>query len=133
MYHSPGTPPAYGEGAIHPPVWLWYRLYAVLMALLYVATAVMGGLYLAGAGFLPGISSSDQAIFIAYGVIMLAMGGVFALLYGAAPFLPKKRWAWFYHVVLICIGLTSCCCMPACIPLLIYWLKPEAKAMFGET
>jgi hypothetical protein len=108
-------------------------VYAVLMALLYVGTAVMGGLYLAGAGFLPGISGADQAMFVIYGVIMLGMGIVFAILYGAAPFLPKKRWVWFYHTVLICIGLTSCCCMPVCIPLLIYWIKPEAKSMFGET
>jgi hypothetical protein len=51
----------------------------------------MGGLYPAGAGFLPGISSGDQAMFVVYGVVMLAMGGVFAIVYGAAPFLPKKR------------------------------------------
>jgi hypothetical protein len=130
MFQPPGTLPHDDSPSVHPPVWLWYRLYVVLMALLYVGTAVTGGLYLAGAGFLPGISSADQAMFVVYGVLMLGMGIVFAGVYGAAPFLPKKRWAWFYHTVLICIGMSSCCCMPFCIPLLIYWIKPDAKSMF---
>jgi hypothetical protein len=133
MFQPPGTLPSHEPSSIYPPVWLWYRVYAVVMALLYVATAVLGGLYLAGAGLLPGISGADQAMFVVYGVIMLGLGIVFAILYGAAPFLPKKRWAWFYHVVLICIGLSSCCCMPVCIPLLVYWIKPETKSMFGES
>ena len=119
------TPPA--EAA---PVWPWYVGYAVCMALLYALTAVMGAAYLAGAGFLA-VQATDQALMGFYGVFMLGLGIVFAALYGAAPFLPKKNWAWVYHLVMICIGLTSCCCLPACIPLLIYWLKPETKAMFG--
>lgn len=132
MLQPPGTIPHDDAPSAYPPVWLWYRVYAVLMALLYVATAVMGILYLAGAGFLPGVSGADQAIFVIYGVVMLAMGVVFAGLYGAAPFLPKKRWAWIYHTVLIGIGMTSCCCMPFCIPLLIYWVKPDVKTMFEQ-
>ena len=116
-----------------PPVWLWYRVYAVLMALLYVFTAIMGILYLAGAGFAPGLAGADQAMLTIYGVLMLGFGVVLAGVFGAAPFLPKKKWAWIYHLVLIALGLTSCCCMPASIPLLIYWLRPEAKAMFEES
>jgi hypothetical protein len=29
--------------------------------------------------------------------------------------------------------MTSVCCIPACVPLLIYWIKPETKAYFGRT
>ena len=112
------------------PVWSWYVAYAVCMALLYLLTAIMGAAYLAGAGFLA-IEQADLALMGIYGVFMLGLGIVFTALYGAAPFLPKKHWAWVYHLVMICIGLTSCCCLPVCIPLLIYWLKPETKAMFG--
>lgn len=132
MNQPPGTLPIDERSLVYPPVWLWYRVYAVLMALLYVATAVMGGLYLAGGILLPTLPSADQTMLVIYGVVMLALGIVFAIVFGVAPFLPKKRWAWFYHTVMICIGMSSCCCMPACIPLLIYWIKPEAKSMFGE-
>jgi hypothetical protein len=124
---SPQGAGASGETA---PVWTWYVAYAVCMALLYVLTAIMGAAYLAGAGFLV-VEQADQALMGFYGIFMLGLGVIFAALYGAAPFLPKKNWAWVYHLVMICIGLTSCCCLPVCIPLLIYWLKPETKSMFG--
>jgi hypothetical protein len=52
------------------------------------------------------------------------------LAYFAAPFLPRKPWAWIYHAIMIGICLTSCACWPVAIPLLLAWLKPEAKAMF---
>ena len=41
-------------------------------------------------------------------------------------------WAWIYGMVLICIGLTSPCCLPVTIPLLIGWIKDDAKAYFGR-
>ncbi|MGB7159266.1 MAG: hypothetical protein WBD40_14450 [Tepidisphaeraceae bacterium] len=60
------------------------------------------------------------------------MGVPLAAVFGVAPFLPRRPWVWIYDLVLICLGLTSICCMPATIPLLIFWLKPEAKAWFGK-
>jgi hypothetical protein len=51
----------------------------------------------------------------------------------ALPFvLPRRPWVWVYDMVVICIGLTSCCIMPAALPLLIYWIKPEVKAWFQQ-
>jgi hypothetical protein len=35
-------------------------------------------------------------------------------------------------MVLICIGMNSCCLLPASIPLLIFWIKPETKTYFGR-
>ena len=115
-----------------PPVWKWYIVYAVFMALLYLFVALMGVGYLAGAGFLP-VGQDEQILFGVYGGLFLVLGIVFAGLYVAAPFLPKKPWAWIYHLVLIALGLTSCCTLFVCVPLLIYWLKPETKAMFERT
>jgi hypothetical protein len=40
---------------------------------------------------------------------------------------------WVYDLVVICVGMTSFCCMPVCIPLLIFWIKPEVRAYFGRT
>jgi len=48
-------------------------------------------------------------------------------------FLRPKPWVWIYDLVIICMGMTSACFLPAAIPLLIYWLKPEVKAHFGRT
>ena len=55
-----------------------------------------------------------------------------AAAFSAGIFLPPRLWVWIYGIVLIAVGFTSACCIPFCVPLLIYWLKPEAKAYFGR-
>jgi hypothetical protein len=40
---------------------------------------------------------------------------------------------WIYQIVLIGLGLTSVCCLPATVPLLISYVKPEVKAWFEPT
>lgn len=111
----PGEVPA-------PPVWLWYRVYAAAMCVMYL---------LVGAGcigvYFVAPSSPDRIVIIVMAVISLP----FALLFGAALALPKKPWAYWVHLALMGLGMTSACCMLASGPLLWYWLKPEAKAMFG--
>lgn len=42
-------------------------------------------------------------------------------------------WLWTYDLVIICLGMTSTCILPASIPLLIFWLKPETKRYFGKS
>jgi hypothetical protein len=49
----------------------------------------------------------------------------------AALFLPRKRWAWVCHMVLICLGLTGCF-FPASLPLLLFFIKPETQAYFNS-
>jgi hypothetical protein len=39
---------------------------------------------------------------------------------------------WVYDLVVICLGMTSACILPASVPLLIFWLKPEVKSHFGK-
>lgn len=66
------------------------------------------------------------------GVILIAVGLGLSIVFGLAPFLRPAPWLWVYHIVLIAIGLTSVCCFPICIPLLIAWIKPETKAYFYQ-
>jgi hypothetical protein len=113
--------------AAAPPVWAWYVGYAVCMALLYV-TIVVGGVWFSIAA--PG-GSGPGGEPPWFGYIMAFISLPLALLFSAAPFLPKKSWAWYYHLALIALGLTSACCLPACGALIFYWLKPETKAFFG--
>jgi hypothetical protein len=74
-----------------------------------------------------------SAIFwIAYGAVIAFLGFALAGAFVAALFLPPKPWVWVYHLVLICLGLSSVCCLPVCIPLLIQWLKPDVRTHFGR-
>ncbi|MGY8642773.1 MAG: hypothetical protein ACKVJU_16965 [Verrucomicrobiales bacterium] len=62
-----------------------------------------------------------------YGVAMIISMGIF----GVSLFTKPKPWTWVYNLVVICLGLTSCS-MIFCIPLLIFWLKPECKNYYGR-
>ncbi|MEZ4222864.1 MAG: hypothetical protein R3B13_18120 [Polyangiaceae bacterium] len=110
-----------------PPVWLWYVLYAVGMALLYAALVVFGVWFTleAPGGHAPG--GEPPLIGALFAVISLPL----SLAFGAAPFLPKRSWAWYYHLALMALGCTSACCLPACGALIYFWIKPETKAFFG--
>jgi hypothetical protein len=111
-----------------PPVYKWFVVYCVLMALLYLMLAVMGIVYM----FIEpdkDMSAEEARLMSA---VFLIMGLALFTPYALAPFLPRKSWVWVYGLVLICLGLSSACCLPVCIPLLIYWLKPEMKEFYGR-
>src|SRR5262245_22541688 len=76
---------------------------------------------------------SPEGLFIFIGLTFLVMGAGLAAVYIAAMLLPPMPWLWTYNLVLICLGMGSACYLPICIPLLIFWLKPENKAYFGRT
>lgn len=127
MAGPPGAPT--GERPPTPPVVTWFKVYAIFMAVVYAGVCVLGLAMLTMPGFL-GSAHSDPGLLISggvYAVLGLAFGIPFAL----APFF-RQSWAWVYDLVLICVGMTSCACWPATIPLLIYWLKPEVKQHFGR-
>ena len=112
-----------------PPVHKWFVAYCILMALGYLTLAVMGVVF----GFIEPERDMSAAEAKVMGVVFVILGLVFFVPYAAAPFLPRQSWVWVLGLVLICIGLTSLCCLPVCIPLLISWLKPEMKAFYGRT
>lgn len=112
-----------------PPVYRWFVAYCIFMALLYLSLAGMGIVFM----FIEpdrDMSATEAKIM---GAVLLIIGLAFFVPYAVAPFLPRQSWVWILGLVLICIGLTSACCLPACIPLLIFWLKPEMKAFYGRT
>jgi hypothetical protein len=128
---TPGAPPPSSFG-VTPGVWPYYVAYVVLMAVGYFLMLLLGiGLFVASPllGRSPSSGSDDP---IVGGIIMTIMGLPLCAAFVAAPFLPKAPWAWTYHLVLICLGMTSACCLPVTMPLLIYWLKPDVKAFFGR-
>lgn len=114
--------------SVTPPAFKWFVAYCVCMALLYLVTAVMGIVFMFAE---PDRDMSAEEARI-MGVVFLILGLVFCVPYAIAPFLPRQSWVWVFGLVLICIGLSSLCCLPACIPLLLAWLKPEMKAFYGR-
>ena len=112
-----------------PPVYKWFVAYCIFMALGYLTAAAMGIVFM----FIEPDRDMSAAEAKIMGIVLLVMGLVLCVPYAAAPFLPRQSWVWVLGLVLICIGLTSACCLPACIPLLIFWLKPEMKAFYGRT
>lgn len=108
----------------------WYVAYCVLMALLYLSCFILGIFFLVVTPTDRDMSEAEVQIL---GIVFVVMGLAMAIPFAAAPFLPRKPWAWVFGLVLICIGLTSVCCLPVTIPLLIHWIKPEAKYYFGRT
>lgn len=107
----------------------WYKIYAALMAAMY-AMLVALGVFMLAAGSRTGVEDRGEAAIV--GVVYAFLGAIFFLVFAAVFFLPHKPWTWIYHIVLICLGMTSCCLLPLTIPLLINWLKPETKALFGR-
>ncbi len=113
-----------------PKVIRWFKAYCVFLCVLYLAAAVSSALF----------SLSDPAEFDwsktadrIFGVLFLA--GCLGL--SGACLLPlvlrPRPWLWVYDFALICLGMTSLCIVPASLPLLIFWIKPETKSYFGRS
>lgn len=112
-----------------PPVWPWYTAYCVALAVVYLIAAAFGLYLLVAAPPAADYSTTELRI---QGFIYLVIGALLFIPFAAAPFLPRKSWVWIYGLVLICLGMTSVCCLPATIPLLIFWFKPETKRFLGR-
>jgi drug/metabolite transporter (DMT)-like permease len=100
------------------------------MALGYLSFFVLGIVFLAFEPTGRDMSAEEARVM---GVVFIVMGLALTVPFAIGPFLPRKPGAWVFGLVLICLGLTSVCCLPATIPLLIHWIKPETKNYFGRT
>jgi len=73
-------------------------------------------------------SSPDEAYL--QGMIYVILGAVFLGAFAVSFLLGRGKFAWTYNLVLICIGLTSCCCLPSNIPLLIFWIRNDCRQWY---
>jgi hypothetical protein len=113
-----------------PEVVIWFKIYCGALCVLYLGVAALSLVY-----FMIDPATLELSHLEAQmtGTVLLVAGLV---CYGACmiPFVFQPRpWLWVYDLVVICVGMTSFCCMPVCIPLLIFWIKPEVRAYFGRT
>jgi len=112
-----------------PKVLLWYTIYLWILAVMYIVVAGIGLLLF----FLPAkeLEMEELEKLIVAGVcvgmsVPLAAASLLPLAFHPRP------WLWIYGLVMIALGLTSCCFWPICIPLLIFWLKPEVQRHYGR-
>jgi hypothetical protein len=114
-----------------PGVWIWYVIYCVLMALLYLICLAVSIVLIAFADEIAaGDPEMDATECRITGAILCMVSLPLMVLFGVAPLLPKKKFAWIWGLITIAIGMTSCCCLPVSIPLLIFWIKSDTKAFF---
>lgn len=112
-----------------PQVVTWFTAYAVFMIVLYVAVAAFSLMFFLGD---PADFEMDEAGARIVGVILLVVGFAVASAFCLPLIAQPRPWVWTYDIVMICIGMTSACFWPICIPLLIFWVKPETKRYFGS-
>jgi hypothetical protein len=110
MSFAPYEPPAFARDA-RPAVIRWYRFYAAMMALVSLGGAVA-------------FSINDHVV---AGGVAVAVGAFF----GIATFVPFRPWGWTMGLVAIGLGLAGGTALFA-IPLLVFWVKPTAKAAFAR-
>ena len=110
-----------------PKIWPWFLFYIASLVFVY-ALCVLGGI----AAVVYGVSSSgpESLQLTIMGGMGVGIGLPLMIGVGAAPFLPRKKWAWIYDVILIAFGMGSLW-MPLSIFLLIKFLEPEVKDYFG--
>ncbi|MGH9459679.1 MAG: hypothetical protein ACRD1X_00530 [Vicinamibacteria bacterium] len=130
-YETPGEPPHLPPRFVAPPVVFWYRMYAGAMGLLYAAVTVGGVAMIFFRNELFDETTTVGEI-LTTGIIFVAVGAPFLVIFALGTFIPPRPWAWIVGILLIGVGMTSCCCLPASLPLLVFWLKPEAQAYFGR-
>ena len=108
----------------------WYRVYCVVVAFLSLAVAALG-VFLIFVPVEPGLEQPEQ--FRLIGAMYAAFGIASFVIFAVAALLPPKPYNWVVGIVMLALGMSSCCLWPAVIPLLIYWVKPETQAFLGRT
>jgi cell division protein FtsW (lipid II flippase) len=98
------------------------------MIALYLALTVGGVAMIVFADAIAeGDANSSPTEVALIGGIYAGLGVVLTILFAVAFVWRKGTGAWIYQIVLIVLGLTSCCTWPATIPLIIYWIKDKDR------
>lgn len=107
-----------------PAVITWQLVYLACMTVLYLLFAVMGIVFLINADtFAANDPTTDATEVQIMGAIYAVLGVGLAILFAGGILVRRGMVGWVYNLILIGIGLTSCCFWPATIPLMIFWIK----------
>lgn len=121
--------PAWTTGMERPQVIIWFRVYCCVLCFLYLVFAAVSLVFFLGD---PVDLEMPRVTALVIGLIFL-LSGLLLFVASLLPLILRPRpWVWTYDLIIICMGMTSACFLPVCIPLLIFWMKPETKAHFGK-
>lgn len=112
-----------------PSVIFWFKIYCGVLCVLYLAVMAAALIF-----FFVGPEQFEMSGLFAnlMGVLYLVLGlGLFAVCFLPLVLRPRP-WVWTYDLIIIALGLSSPCLLPASIPLIIFWVKPEARIYFGK-
>lgn len=112
-----------------PKVILCFKIYCVVLCLIYLATAAASLFFFLAD---PRDIEMSRTAARVVGSCFLAMGLVLFGVCLLPLILAPRPWLWTFDFVVICLGMTSACFLPVCVPLLLFWLKPDAKRYFGK-
>jgi hypothetical protein len=102
------------------------------MVILYVLMTIGGVALALFSETLAATGEEPREFFLIQGIIFAVISVPLVVMYVVGFFMPAKSWAWVYGIVLIGLGMTSCCLIAACVPLIILWIRPETQAYFGR-
>ncbi len=105
-----------------PAIVIWQLVYCGVMVVVYLAVAAAGVFLFQFAEEIADQDLNAQESRVV-GVAFVVLGMVLAGLFAAGFVWRKGMGGWVFHIVLISFGLTSVCCWPTNIPLLIFWIK----------
>lgn len=122
--------PDFDQSRSQPSVIVWFKVYCGVLCFIYLCLAASSLFF-----FLAPPSELEMSPMAARitGVAVLVSGLLFFAICFVPFVVPPRPWVWVYGICLIALGMTSACFVPACVPLLIFWLKPEVKSYFGKT
>ena len=110
-----------------PAVMTWQLVYVILMMILYALVSVLGGALMIFAEQIaedPDFEMQPGEALV-MGIVYAILGvGLFAM-YAVGLFWRRGMGGWVYNIILIAIGLTSCCSWPLTIPILIFWIRDK--------
>lgn len=110
------------EDLFVPDAVKWCKLYLAVCFLVYM-TSTGVSLYLV---------SRPHAGNVFSGLFLLLLSIPLCLSHAIPFFVAPRPWVWMFVLVLICLGLTIPCTLPATVPLLLSWLRPETKRYYGK-
>jgi len=112
-----------------PGIWKPFLFYVYSLVVIYALLAILGiGLAVMSMGMSPSDPDTGEAMFM--GILVVGVTIPCMIGFAAGPFLPRKKWAWIYNLILIAMGMGSCW-MPLSLYLMIKWVEPEVKDFYG--
>ena len=116
--------------SVKPKVVTWFYVYCWILCIMYfVVMLVFPIMFLVAK---PAESEMPREVALITVIFTVLLSGVLFVAVLLPLVLRPRPWLWVYDLIVICIGLTSCCFWPICIPLIIFWIKPETKQYFGK-